>query len=1241
MAREIKTKLVLDGESEYRGGLEASYKTVGQLGRELKLTQARFLDNADSMEANKAKAEALRREIEAQKAVITSLSERIKYADGAYDGNTEAQELYAQKIDKAMRSLGRMEAELRTTESAMAGMESASHSASQSLDHVETSGKEASRGMEKVEASTKQAGEAALNAKRNVDQLSGGFTVLKGTMSNLVSGALRKGADILKEFLQDSVTTSKDLQEVDNVVSTAFGGMTADVKAFAETADTQFGLSSLAAQQYTGKLGAALNAIGLKDKAAEMSKTLTGLSGDLSSFWNMSADDAYSKVFSGVVSGETEGLKSLGVVMSETNLKAYALTLGMKTKYSAMSAAEKVELRYQYVLNATKQAQGDFAKTSTSLANQLRIAALEGENAQAVIGGKLAPSVKRVTSEFNTWMSSDYGKKLIAKTADEAGKLAEGSLKTLGNMLVWVLENTRELKIGAEAIGIGFLSAKVTGFVMSLTNAARVLMETSKSMGLLNAAMAANPAMVVGIAVAALTVGIIALASSYQSLDDKLKNLKLEVPQSSVDAVTTAINDGIAAADKNHEVIVTINADTQGLKEQLDGFLGSDSESGSNLSRKEFKGISKYVKEVVQPDIDAAKKEMGKQKADFQASLLSITDDNGNSVFSSERAAELADGLGTKTQGLIEALEGYKNDYVALAKEIYKDGRTPTEAEIENLNTLLDKIGEVRIKLNEAQDSATQVLKARAERVKSGQGNEKDFGEAVGYTQQTYSNKATDQHASNESAIAQLQSDIDDWNAALASGKLSAAETRETADDLKKAKKDMAAIFTADEKVDTQVFAEQQAELNKLFDGMAKSNPEAAAALANIASMRDHFISVQKLFDEVGNFDGNTDPTKIQGAIDKIGELYKSLYGTELSDSQKADLSENFTLAAQDILTRAQANISTQIANSESSVKDNPLLAYLQTMLDTGSFDNLDVTKLDGGLENAFKAIDLVGRGTSVGNDLVNGITGGIATRAGELTAADLTSLRDAVIEKTRAVFDSHSPARVMYPIGEDVTAGITTGMTDDTAKTSMQAAADTILSTISEALDLTDAGSNAIASFVSGMQSKSATATARAKTIATSAKSAMYLYGSFYGIGQNNMQGFIDGLNSKKASVTGTMSTIMKAAIQAAKDALGQKSPSKVFRGIGIYTAVGYEQGFVEQMDNTERLVHDRMRRLATYPAVSASTGKAYGTDETPRASVAGVQVVQNIYANETSYVGQQREAEKRLLQIARKIGG
>ncbi len=1219
--REIKSKLVLDGEREYRAGLESAYKSVSQLGRELKVTQARYLDNADSMEAQTAKAEVLRKEIEAQKEIITSLSQRMQYAERAYDGNTEAQDLYAQKIDKAMRALSRMEKELGTTESAINEMGSTSS--------------EASRNLDKVEASTKDVGEASQNASQKVETLSGGFTVLKGAMGNLLSDALRTGANYLKEFASDSVEIGSDLNEVDNVVTTAFGNASNEIKAFADTADTQFGLSSLSAQKYAGKMGAALNAIGLKDQALTMSQTLTGLSGDLASFWNITADEAYGKLFSGVISGETEGLKALGIVMNDANLQAFALTQGIKKKTSAMTADEKTLLRYQYVMNATSQAQGDFAKTSGGFANQMRIASLQVENTKAAMGEKLLPTVTDVISKFNTWMQSDYGKRVIGKIADATGDFAEGALAKLQTGLGWVMEHMETIKALTESIAIGFLAAKVSSFTMTMVNLVKTLVSAGKATGALNALMAANPAVAVGIAVAALTLGLIALVKNYQTLDDKLKSLKLEVPQTSVDAVTSAIDEGIDAAKKTHEVTVVVNADTQGLKEQLEGFLDEDSSGGEKITKKEYKAISKYVTDIVQPDIDEAKKLMKAQKEDFKSNLLAIVDDDGNSVFSEERADELAGGLGEKTQGLINELEGYKNDYIALAKQIYKDGRTPTEEEIANLNALLDKIGEVRIKLNEAQDTATQVLKARTARVEAGKGTEEDFGASVGYVQQIYTDKAMDQHAGYEKAIAELQTDIDTWNATLEKGGLTGEERSELTANLKKAQQDMQDLFAADAQVDPTAYAEQQQELQKLFDGMAKANPDAAAAIQNMAALRDNYSTfLQTVSDIEGLNLDQLDDVNLQGIIDEIfKQSGQSLTAEEIKEGLLGG-DETINNAVNAAIDQIKEDFEGSIETSSEALTNNPLLAYLQSMIDSGSLDKLDVTKLDGALESTFKAIDFVQRGSEVGTDLVDGVNGGIGIGADNLTVEDLAKLRDRVLELTRTAFDSHSPARVMYPVGEDVTAGLTTGMTDDTANAGVTTAAATIAATIAGAFDLSSAGEAAITAFVDGMKSKSGTATSRAKTIALAAKGAMYQYNSFYSIGQSNMQGFIDGLNSKKGSVTGAMSDLMKAAIQAARDALDQHSPSRVFREIGVYSAMGYEIGFADRMDQTERLIQDRLRQSAQVPETAMPTASR---GQTP--SEGGIAFTQNVYANETSYAGQQREAARQARLMVRRM--
>ena len=1221
-AREIKTQLVLDGEKDYRAGLEAAYKAVGQLGRELKLTQARFLDNADGMEAQRAKAEVLRREIAKQEEIIRSLSERIRFADSAYEGNSEAQELYAQKIDKAMRTLARMKQELGATESAMADMEQATQGAA--------------RGMDQAEASTRDMGGAARAAQEKVEKLSGGFTVLKGAVSNLLADGLREGAELLKDFIGEGIDFASDLQEVDNVVSTSFKNATAEVKAFADSAAGQFGLSSLAAQSYAGKLGAAFNAMGLSQQAAEMSTTLTGLSGDLSSFWNITADEAYGKVFSGVISGETEGLKSLGIVMSDTNLQAFALTQGITKKTGAMGADEKALLRYRYLLNATSEAQGDFAKTSGSYANQMRIATLQTNNAEAAFGQKLLPTVNRVVGKFNSWMQSDYAKNIIEKTAEATGSFAEGSLTVLGTTLGWIIEHIETVKAGAASLGIGFLATKVTGFVMTMTNLVRTLKAASQATTLFNAALAMNPAVAVGIAVGLLSAGLIALVGSYQTLNDKLKNLKLNVSQASVDAVTEGINAGIAAADSTHEVIVSISADTKNLKEQLESFLDEDGAGGGKLTRKEYKAVSKFVNETVQADIDAAKKTLAQQKTDFQESLRAIVDDDGNSVFSEERAAELADGLSARTQGLIDELDGYRDDYIALAKAIYKDGRTPTEAEIENLNALLDKIGEVRIRLNEMQDSATQVLKARTERVKAGNGTKRDFGEAVGYVQQMFRNEAADRHADNEAAIAELQTSIDDWSTLLEAGNLSAEETRNTTQNLSKARKDMADLFAADESIDTDVFARQQAELEALFAGMAKVNPDAAAALADYARLYDQY----QLFMQSLNSGEGFEPDEKKALL--ILENLKTYLGLDLKQSDIDALFADpltYDVDVDQYLMQMRAAMEKKILDAEGTA-DNPLMDYLKSMLENGSLNDLDMTALDGTLADALKTIDLIGRGTGVGSDLVDGITAGIGKRAGELTSDDLTQLRDAVIAQTRTVFDSHSPARTMIPVGEDITSGLVAGMADDTALEGITEAAGALQALIAATLDLTDAGRDAAGAFADGMKSAGATVTGRAKAIALAARSAMYQYSGFYAVGQNNMQGFIDGLNSKRGSVTGTMDSLMRAAIQAAKNALDQHSPSRVFREIGLYTAMGYEQGFAGRMEQVEGLVRDRLKRLATFPEgnAAAAAGSAGSRSD---GGGDGFHVTQNIYANETSYAAQQREAARQFRLIARRMKG
>lgn len=190
----------------------------------------------------------------------------------------------------------------------------------------------------------------------------------------------------LVEFGKKCLELGSDLAEVQNVVDVTFPALSAQVDQFAKSAAASFGLSETMAKQYTGTFGAMAKAFGFTEKQAlDMGTTLTGLTGDVASFYNLSQDEAYTKIKS-VFTGETESLKDLGVVMTQTALDSYALANGFGKTTAKMSEAEKVALRYQFVQDQLSAAQGDFARTSDSWANQCKILSLQMQSLMANVG---------------------------------------------------------------------------------------------------------------------------------------------------------------------------------------------------------------------------------------------------------------------------------------------------------------------------------------------------------------------------------------------------------------------------------------------------------------------------------------------------------------------------------------------------------------------------------------------------------------------------------------------------------------------------------------------------------------------------------------------------------------------------------------------------------------------------------------------------------------------------------------
>ena len=219
------------------------------------------------------------------------------------------------------------------------------------------------------------------NAGNNGTRQISGFLESISRKFKLFAGTAAVGS-----FIKSCLDVGSDITEVQNVVDTAFKSMSSEADKFAQDAITNFGLSELSVKKYMGVFGQMSSAMGITGRdALEMSKNVTALTGDVASFYNLSTDEAYTKMKS-IWTGETETLKDLGIVMTQTNLDNYALANGFGKTTVKMTEQEKVMLRYQYVTSALSNASGDFAKTQDSWANQTRILSLRFEQLKATLG---------------------------------------------------------------------------------------------------------------------------------------------------------------------------------------------------------------------------------------------------------------------------------------------------------------------------------------------------------------------------------------------------------------------------------------------------------------------------------------------------------------------------------------------------------------------------------------------------------------------------------------------------------------------------------------------------------------------------------------------------------------------------------------------------------------------------------------------------------------------------------------
>ena len=298
------------------------------------------------------------------------------------------------------------------------------------------------------------------------------------------TAAVAFSAYAVSNFGKECIELGSDLAEVQNVVDVTFPAMTKQVDKWAKSAANSFGLSETMAKQYVGTFGSMAEAFGFTEKEAyDMSTTLTGLAGDVASFYNIRQDEAYTKLKS-VFSGETETLKDLGIVMTQTALDSYALANGYGKTTAKMTEAEKVTLRYKFVQDQLANATGDFARTQDSWANQTRILQLRLDSLKATLGQGLinvfSPLLKNLnsfiekldvaTEKFKSFTEQVFG---YSSATDNSANSASSEMsdladetKSANSALATTSKKTEEIKDNLQ----GFDRLNVMGLENSSSN---------------------------------------------------------------------------------------------------------------------------------------------------------------------------------------------------------------------------------------------------------------------------------------------------------------------------------------------------------------------------------------------------------------------------------------------------------------------------------------------------------------------------------------------------------------------------------------------------------------------------------------------------------------------------------------------------------------------------------------------------------------------------------------------------
>lgn len=539
---ELVIKWSMDNKS-FNDGLTNMNRSMSLLKSEFGATSNKLKSFGSETDQLRNKQDYLTKAMDIQKAKVDTLKSAYDKQVQATGENSKEAENLAIKLNNQVKYYNSLKAELSKTNTELDLQSSKWNKLSQSLDGIGSKFKNVGQKLTDV----------------------GKSLSLKLTAPIVAAGTA-------------SVKFASDLEESINKVDVAFGNNSDEVLAWSETTLEQFGIAKGTALDMAATFGDMGTSMGLTTgEASKMSTSLSGLAGDLASFKNIDIKQAMTAL-NGVFTGETESLKTLGIVMTQTNLDAYALANGFEKTTKEMTESEKVNLRYAYVMDVTKNAHGDFARTSDGTANSLRVFQESLKELGATMGQNILPVVTPIIQKFSELVKK-FGD--LSPEAQKVILVVAGLVAAIGPLLVVG---------GAIASGIGSLLTlfgTISGAITVVTTGATAATPAIGALATAFTVLTGPVGIVIGVVAGLIAIGV-ALWKNWDVIKEKASQLGVWMGEKwgEIKAKTSETWDNMKS--KTSEAWANMKSKVEEHGGGIKGFIGASAEANKQAWNKAF-----------------------------------------------------------------------------------------------------------------------------------------------------------------------------------------------------------------------------------------------------------------------------------------------------------------------------------------------------------------------------------------------------------------------------------------------------------------------------------------------------------------------------------------------------------------------------------------------------------------------------------------------------------------------------